>query len=39
MDYPLPIFPSSKATWTPVCYAAFVRDPDGNNIKAVFRGG
>jgi catechol 2,3-dioxygenase-like lactoylglutathione lyase family enzyme len=24
---------------TPVYYAAFVLDPDGNNIEAVFRGG
>jgi catechol 2,3-dioxygenase-like lactoylglutathione lyase family enzyme len=23
---------------TPIYYAAFVRDPDGNNIEAVFRG-
>jgi len=24
--------------WTPVYYAAFVLDPDGNNMEAVFRG-
>jgi catechol 2,3-dioxygenase-like lactoylglutathione lyase family enzyme len=25
--------------WSPVYYAAFVLDPDGNNMEAVFRGG
>jgi catechol 2,3-dioxygenase-like lactoylglutathione lyase family enzyme len=30
---------SREGQSTPIYYAAFVLDPDGNNIEAVFRGG